>query len=173
MKISQEEFNKLNDLYKKFFNDPRMQRMKEIPMHRGSCCFLHVFKVTKMAVLMGMKSKKKLDLTSLLVGAVFHDYYLYNWRDNKALLKHHGANHPDIAIANALQEYPINDLEREIIGQHMWPINLWRFPKHKEARIVSICDKRVALSEALHSYKYKKNKEAYFYNYLSSLEVKK
>ena len=47
MKITPEEKKHLEELYQKFLNDEKIKRMMQVPMHRGSNCYLHSFKVAK------------------------------------------------------------------------------------------------------------------------------
>ena len=123
-------------------------------MHRGSNTFIHSFKVAKVAVKRALRHKK-VNLESVLIGAILHDYYLYNWRTDRSKLKKHGKNHPVIAAENAKADFAVSEDIQKIIRQHMWPINLKEFPNSKEARIVNLADDHVALKESLTSRKYK------------------
>ena len=77
MKISIEEKNRLESIYQSFLNDPKILRMKEIPMHRGSNCYEHSFKVAKKAVKYAINfPKKNLNYERVLIAAILHDYYL-------------------------------------------------------------------------------------------------
>ena len=40
MKITAEQKEYLENIYQKFLNDKKVLRMKEIPMHRGSNCYI-------------------------------------------------------------------------------------------------------------------------------------
>lgn len=170
MEVSKEEFERLSNLYKKYYNDPDIALMKQIPMHSGSNCFMHVFKVAKTAFIKGLKCKKQVDLEAILVASIFHDFYLYNWRADRSKLKRHGHTHPDTAISNALKKYPLNELERQIIGQHMWPLNFSRYPKTKEAKFVSWADKVVAFNEMFHTKKYKDKRKEFYLEYYSTID---
>lgn len=153
--ISIEEKEKLELLYYGYLNNDLVQRMKDIPMHRGSNCYIHSFLVARNALKRAIRRKKKLDLESILVASIFHDYYLYDWRKDKTLLKHHGKNHPSIAVSNAKRDFGISDFASELILSHMWPINFKKFPKTIEAKIVANADTHIALKEVLCSKKYK------------------
>lgn len=151
-----EEIKKeLEEIYQKFLNDERIQRMKEIPMHRGSNCYIHSFKVAKMAVNRAIR-KREYDLKSVLLGAILHDYYLYDWRVDRDRRKKHGSLHPSIAESNAKKDFDIPKEVSDIILTHMWPINFEKFPNSKEARLVDIVDDIVATREFLSSAKHKK-----------------
>lgn len=168
MYISSEEKQQLEDLYQSYLNNEKVLRMKSIPMHRGSNCFIHSFRVAKLAMKRAAR-KKNLDYKAILEGALFHDYYLYDWRTDKSLLKGHGKNHPRIASENAKADFNISDNASNIILRHMWPCNIKMFPNTKEARIVSIADKEIAASEALTSRRYKEKSLSKTQAYISSL----
>ena len=168
MQITDEQKEKLENLYQSFLNDEKILRMKEISMHRGSNCYEHVFKVAKKAIKKSL-NRKNVNLEVVLIGAILHDYYLYDWRKNKELLKGHGKNHPDIAINNAVRDFGINDEVKKVIKTHMWPVNIKAYPNTKEAKIVSISDKAVTIGESLTSIKYKQRKREKYLSYISTL----
>ena len=102
--------------------------MKDISMHRGSNCYIHSFLVAKLAIKRALRKNKKLDLESILIASILHDYYLYDWRSDRSLLKHHGSKHPFISIENAKRDFNIDDKVASLIRSHMWPINFKYFP---------------------------------------------
>ena len=163
MLISQEEKQKLEGIYQSFIFNEKILRMKEIPMHRGSNCYEHTFKVVKRAIHHCEISKKKnINPEVVLVGAILHDYYLYDWRVDRSKIKTHAKQHELIAAENAIKDFGISKEIKEVIETHMWPINIKNYPKSREAKIVSINDKLVALCEALTSKRYKnKHREKY------------
>ena len=168
MKISIAQKEKLENLYQSLLVDPKILAMKEIPMHRGSNCYEHVFKVAKKAVNLAVKFKH-INYEVVLLAAVLHDYYLYDWRTDKSKRRHHGQNHPFVAAENAARDFHISEAVREIIISHMWPIDIKYFPKTKEAKIVSFADKRVATVEALTSIKYKSKRREKYLSYIAKL----
>ena len=170
MKLTQEEKNHLEDTYQSFLCDEKILRMKNIPMHRGSNCYEHSFKVAKKAIKNAIKyHKKELNLESILLGSILHDYYLYNWREDKSKRKGHGHNHPFIASENSSRDFNIPKEVKDIIKSHMWPINMKNFPKSKESRIVANADKMVTIGESMTTKKYKQNKREKFLSYISHL----
>ena len=170
MKITEEEKSSLENLYQTFLNDEKILRMKNISMHRGSNCYEHSFKVAKKAIRKSIKSaKKNLNLEVVLIGAILHDYYLYDWRQDRSRLKGHANNHPGIAIENAIRDFDISEEVKAVIKSHMWPINIRTFPNTKEARIVSLADKAVTIGESLSTKKYKQNKREKYLSYISHL----
>ena len=169
MKISEQEKVELESLYQYFLKEPRVQRMKAIPMHFGSNCYVHSFKVAKYAIKRAIRYHKKVNLESLLIACILHDYYLYNWRDEKKLRKLHGKRHPYIASEKAKADFNISPLCQEIIKSHMWPLNILEFPKTREAKILSFADKWTAIKEFSTSTKRKKKREEQTLLYISKL----
>ena len=155
MNVTKEEKIKLENIYQKYFNNDKIAKMKQIRQHRGSNCFIHSFLVAKYAIKIAMKRKQHLDLVAILIAGILHDYYLYDWRLNKKLLKTHGSEHPKISNQNAIRDFAITQHESQIILSHMWPLNFNKYPKTLEAKLVSLADKHIAIREALTSKRYK------------------
>ena len=148
MKLTDEEKIELEKVYQSFLNDEKILKMQEIPMHRGSNCYLHSFKVAKRAIRYAEKSRKKdINFHVVLLGSILHDYYLYDWRSDRSKRKKHGHNHPQIASENAFRDFNISKEVRKIIESHMWPLTLFTLPRSKEAWLVCLADKLVATRE--------------------------
>ena len=168
MKITETEKKELEEIYDFFFNHEKASKMKEVEMHRGSNTFIHSFRVAKLAVKRGLRHKK-VNLKSILIASILHDYYLYDWRRDSSKKKRHGRNHPYIAANNAKVDFDITEDVQKIIKSHMWPINFKEFPNTKEARIVNLADDSIALREALTSRKYKAKRLEKTKLYISNL----
>ena len=169
MILSEEEKNELEDLYQSLLNNELILRMKEIPMHRGSNCYVHSFKVAKESIKRALRRKKRLDYKSLLLACIFHDYYLYDWRKDKEKKRHHASNHPYIAIENAIRDFDIPTQVQDIMKSHMWPINIKIFPHSSEAKILMNVDNLIAVKEFLVSSSYKKKHEKENLEFISKL----
>ncbi len=102
-----------------------------------------------------------LDYKSAARGALLHDFFLYDWRDHDepelAKDKYHGFEHPKIALGNALKHFSLNDVEKDIIVKHMWPLTLIP-PKYQESYIVTFTDKYVASREFIDEFRRRKFK---------------
>jgi len=94
------------------------------------------------------------DSGSAARGALLHDLYLYDRREDDEQCKGHMRNHPKIALENARKICPLNKIEENIIRRHMWLITLTP-PRYKEGFIVTFVDKYCALREALIGYRNK------------------
>lgn len=168
MDISLEEKKQLEEIYQSFLHDEKILKMKEISMHRGSNCYIHSFKVAKLAVKRALRHKKG-DLKIILIGAILHDYYLYDWRVDKSKMRHHMGNHPYVAAENAEHDFGIHESIKKVIRSHMWPVNFRDFPKTKEARIISNADKSIYIKEITCSKAYKKKREAKYLKQIATL----
>lgn len=83
-----------------------------------------------------------------LGGAMLHDFYFYDWRNKhvEGQKRFHAMRHPNIALTNALDIFELNDLERDIIKKHMWPMTIVP-PSYLESFIVTLVDKYCATVE--------------------------
>ncbi len=96
--------------------------------------------------------KIKINYDVLVVGAMFHDFFLYDWHKTEGREKLHGFRHPKIASVNAQKYYGINEAEQLIIETHMWPLTITKFPKTTEAKIVCIADKICSTRETFYRF---------------------
>ena len=66
-------------------------------------------------------------------------------------------------VENSLKNFTLNDLEKDVIVKHMWPLTI-KFPKYKESYIVTFVDKYCATVEFF-KYLNKKYKLRMVYRY--------
>lgn len=86
-------------------------------------------------------------MDALVIGALLHDYFLYDWHDGKG--RHfHGFTHPECAFRNAEKDYTLSPRVKNIIIRHMFPLTPVP-PTCTEAWIVCIADKICAIEETL------------------------
>ena len=168
MEITPERKQELEDIYQFYLHNEKILKMKEISMHRGSNCYIHSFKVTKLAIKRALRHKKG-DLYVILVGAILHDYYLYDWRIERDKMKHHLSSHPFAAAENATRDFNIPPKIKKVIESHMWPVNFTEFPKSKEARIISNADKAIYIKEICCSKRYKVKREQKYLKQIATL----
>ena len=110
--------------------------------------------------------KLKLDYVSATRAAMLHDLFLYDWRKkyrNIELSGLHAFIHPKIALKNASNIFELNEIEKDIIEKHMWPVT-FSFPKYKESYIVTVMDKYSACLE-IYSYIKEKFKKGRLYKH--------
>jgi uncharacterized membrane protein len=126
---------------------PRFLRLQEFRHHSSS-----IYEHARSVSLLSYRICKRLgfDYRSAARGGLLHDFFLYDWRHHDvpdlAKEKFHGFEHPKIALGNAEASFELNDIERDCILRHMWPLTL-RPPRYKESFVVSLADKLAATHE--------------------------
>lgn len=170
MHITLEQKTDLENIYQSFLRDERILKMKEIEMHRGSNCYIHSFKVAKLAIKRTLRHHKiDINIYTVLFASILHDYYLYDWRKDRSKMKHHMSNHPYVAAENAFKDFSIHEPVRKAIESHMWPVNIGNYPRSIEATIVSNADKTIYIREISCSRKYKTKREQKYLKQISTL----
>ena len=127
-----------------------VQQMKQYIQHGNVSTFAHCKNVVRMSYAIDQKFRLKSNLDTLLKGAMLHDMFLYDWHaDDDGEHKMHGFHHAEKACENAKEFLDTNDEINGVILCHMWPLNLTKVPRSREAWIVCIADKLVSLKETL------------------------
>lgn len=129
--------------------------LKEHVQHMKGSRYEHCYDVAYYTYV--LCKKLGLDYVSATRGAMLHDFYFYDWR-NKGVegQKHfHAYRHPRIALNNATENFELNELEKDIILKHMWPLT-FSLPRFSESYIVTLVDKYCAMKEFFGYFKYKK-----------------
>jgi len=154
------DYAKFNEIADKIIHTEKYESMKNYIAHSDITTYEHSVLVAKSAYNYAVNHKVKCDIESLVRGALLHDYFLYDWHKNPKFT-FHGFKHAKIAMKNAERDYGLNDKEKNIILSHMFPLNLFSFPKCREAWIVTMADKKSAITETMRKYKkgYKNNTE--------------
>lgn len=144
--------------------DPRVQYMNTVKQHRTTTTYDHVVNVVVVAYLLNKHLRLHQDIKDLLVGAMLHDYFLYDWRNNNIGMTgfNHGFQHPQIAMNNAVRDFNVDDKVQNIISQHMWPYTITKIPRCREAWIVTAADKICAVKElcGARCYKFKSSQRS-------------
>ena len=144
---------KIVDIIYRYGNDilesESFQCQKNYIQHGTTTTYAHSLCVAYMSVWLAQKSNKYVDMKSIVRGARLHDYFLYDWHEKNEYHNLHGYTHAKRAMQNARRDFNISSKEAQIIYCHMFPLNLTRVPKSREARLVCIADKMVAGSETL------------------------
>lgn len=96
-----------------------------------------------------------LDYMAVARAGLLHDLFLYDWHDKdsccngKARL--HGFRHPRVALETASRYFKLNEMERNIILRHMFPLTLIP-PKHLEGLIINFSDESNCVQEVAGSF---------------------
>ncbi|MBN2402335.1 MAG: hypothetical protein JXN64_08025 [Spirochaetes bacterium] len=147
----EEYYNIVNDI----LANQEFLRLRDFYHHNSS-----IYDHAKMVSYVAYRICKflKLDYVSAARGGLLHDFFLYNWRhhDEPDLHrdKYHGLEHPKIALANAEKHFKVNEIEKDIIIKHMWPLTISP-PHYYESFIVSFVDKYISSVEFIDEYRKK------------------
>ena len=139
-KLFYEELNKL-------VMDSRIRRLSKYPQHNGSNTLTHCVQVAKRSFALAEEFGWDIDEKELARGAMLHDYYQYDIKEEGFSAYHHGTSHPLTAMKKAQEDFDLTEKERNIIRGHMWPLTLVHPPKSKEAILVCLADKDIATRE--------------------------
>ena len=125
-----------------------VQEMRNFNQHADTSCYRHCMQVAFYTYI--ICKKLHLDYISATRGAMLHDLFLYDWhnheRTEKTFRSLHAFAHPKIALQNATKIFDLNEIEQDVILNHMWPVTI-RFPHFKETVVVTFADKYSATRE--------------------------
>ncbi len=151
----QDKLYSLRDEWKYDFYDcirdiaehPVVLRMKLYPHHGTTNCYQHCVHVAYYNY--QWCRFFHLDARSAARGAMLHDLFLYDWHTHakKTGDRFHGLTHPKTALKNASKFFELNEIEKDIIYNHMWPVTFFRIPKTKEGFITTLTDKYCGVCE--------------------------
>lgn len=133
----------------RLIKDSHVLAMAGFVQHGSVSTLQHTVSVAYMAAMLAHRSRKAVDIDSVIIGALLHDYYLYDWHvKTKVGGRWHAFKHGRYALENAEHDCPhlLTRRSRDAITAHMFP--LARFPRTREGRIVSVADKMVSTAEA-------------------------
>lgn len=125
----------------------RLNETKNYIQHGSISVYAHCVNVARMSVRIAKWLPIQVNMDALVIGALLHDYFLYDWHDGKG--RHfHGFTHPGCAKRNAEKDYTLSPRVKNIIARHMFPLTPVP-PTCTEAWIVCIADKICAIEETL------------------------
>lgn len=141
-----ETVRKISELGADVLASPKMQGLRSYMQHGRVTRYDHCLSVCYIALRMAQRLNIAVDERSMVRGALLHDYFLYDWHDPDNLRPLHGFTHPGEALRSALEEFELNDVERNVIHRHMFPLTPVP-PRYREAVLVSLADKVSAVLE--------------------------
>lgn len=133
---------------KDLVHHPYVLKMKNYQHHCNTSCYQHCLNVAYY----NYKICKffNLDARSAARAGMLHDLFLYDWhtyiREDKSWKGQHAFMHPKIALKNATAIFNLNNIEKDVIVNHMWPVTI-KIPHYKETVVVTFADKYSALVE--------------------------
>lgn len=139
---------------KELENNGRYAETKNYCQHGDTTVYQHCVNVALISCQIVGHLKWQINKKSLIRGALLHDYFLYDWHDKDSSHRLHGFHHSKRALENAEKDFCLNEIERNIILCHMFPLTLIP-PNTKEAWIVCIADKWCAIVEIFSAIKSK------------------
>lgn len=132
------------NIVKDIISDETVRSLQFYKHHYGSNRYEHCLSVAynsyKICKFLG------LDHVSAARAGLLHDLFLYDCENTETRPKNHIKNHPRVALENAEKIFLLNDMEKDIILKHMWPVT-FSVPKYFETFIVTFVDKYCALKE--------------------------
>ena len=146
--ITMNKYDAFIEIAEEILTHPKFIEQRDFH-HHTSNLFEHAVHVAYTAY--RVAKKLRLDVKSVVRGALLHDFFLYDWhiegkRVRKRGFKKHGFTHAKIAYENADTYFDLNRKERDIILKHMFPLN-FKPPRYKESWVVNMVDSYVTFKE--------------------------
>ena len=133
------------EIIKPLWDDERVQSMSMYIQHGKVTTLTHSLRVTKLCYQLDRFFRTHCDKRVLLQAALLHDFYLYDWHQKDGSHKWHGFHHAEKAVENAKVHFSIDEKTASCIATHMWPLTLRKFPRYKEAWILTLADKMISI----------------------------
>ena len=126
----------------------RMQQEKKYLQHGNVSVYDHSVLVAFTCIWIARHLPIRTNIRALIRGALLHDYFLYDWHIPDKHHKWHGFRHARFALQNAEKDFILNDIEKNMILSHMFPLNI-EVPQYRESVILCIADKMSAIREMI------------------------
>jgi len=144
------ENKEFQEIIKDLVDNKRVQEMKEYRQHYNISCYTHCYEAAYYCY--KLCKKWNWDYKSATRGAMLHDMFLYDWRKHQDEYKgFHAFHHGRIAYNKASKEFELNDIEKNMILRHMFPVTPIP-PKYKEGWLLTIVDKYCTMAECFEYY---------------------
>lgn len=123
-----------------------VQQLGEYTHHKGTTRLQHCLNVSWYNYL--ICRRLHLDAHSAARAGLLHDFFFYDRKEHEPLDGEcwHGAWHPKIAFFSALELFPLNDRETDMIINHMFPVTP-HLPRFRETWVIQLVDKLCAIGE--------------------------
>lgn len=139
------EYEEFNIYVRDIITNERFNLLKD-EKHHGISRYEHSMRVAKYTYKIAkfLNFKRIQDLTR---AALLHDFYIDSDLGDASSSKRLRL-HSQVALNNSLKYYDLNDIQKDIIVNHMFPITK-QLPKYKESWLVTLVDKNVSAYEML------------------------
>ena len=131
-------------IVKDILGNETVQSLRYFKHHYGSNRYEHCLSVAYNSYKIG--KFLGLDHVSAARAGVLHDLFLYDCENPETKPKNHISEHPKVALNNAEKFFVLNDIEKDIILKHMWPVT-FSAPRYLETLVVTFVDKYCAIKE--------------------------
>lgn len=132
-----------NNIVNDILNNREFKKLEDFK-HHGTNRLEHSIRVSYYSY--RFCKKLGLDYVSAARGGLLHDFFVNKYKDSskkRDLL----VNHPVFALYNSKKHFVLNDIEKDIIKTHMFPVNVRFIPKYKESYIITFIDKMACVYE--------------------------
>ena len=132
-------------IIREIINNETVQKMHKYRQHYDTSCFEHCYMVSYYCY--RICKFLNLDYQSAARAGMVHDLFLYDWREPSTTHRWHAFSHGKVAYNNAKVIFKLNNTEKDIIVNHMWPVTP-KPPKTCEGWIITLVDKYCAIKES-------------------------
>ncbi len=106
--LSESEKNYFFSIIKNYIYEKNFLKLKNYKHHGNISTYSHVIKVAYISYCYAVKKNLKINRLELILAALFHDLYFYDWHDKNNGIHFHGLFHPHKAVINATNIYGIS-----------------------------------------------------------------
>lgn len=150
MHLNKIEKNEFIHYIQDILQSQQFQETKNYCQHGHTSTYTHSVLVSCYSYWLSLRLPIHFDSKSIARGALLHDFYLYDWHIPHKSHKLHGFSHAGVALNNANIYFELNRTEKAIIKCHMWPLNITKIPRNREALLVCFVDKFCSFAETFH-----------------------
>ncbi len=140
IKLSPADEAEFRRILKKVCRRSRMLESARHIQHGSTSVFRHSVSVAYVTFYLARRFGIQTDAHTLVRGALLHDYFLYDWHERDDTHRWHGFIHAERALANAMEDFELNEIEQDMIRKHMFPLNR-KPPRCREAWLLCLADK--------------------------------
>lgn len=144
--LPEEEKKYFFSTIKNYIYTKEFLKLKNYKHHGNISTYSHAIKVAYLSYSYAVKKKLKINKFELILAALFHDLYFYDWHDKNNGVHFHGLFHPHKAVKNATNIFNISKKIKRHMAHHMFPLTLIP-PTTKEGWLICFFDKAAAKTD--------------------------